>query len=58
MSNDKYLLKEINLSEYGLGTIYPLSAREIINLGEEGLKNFLAPFLYKSVVKYNQIGIL
>ncbi len=57
MSNDKYLLKEINLSEYGLGTIYPLSAREIINLGEEGLKNFLAPFLYKSVVKDNDEDI-
>lgn len=50
MPDDKYLLKEIDLSKFGLGTIYPLSTKEIINLGEEGLKNFLAPFLYKSKV--------
>lgn len=46
MSDSKYLLSKIDFSEYGLGTIIPLTIKEIINdLKEENLNIMLAPFL-------------
>lgn len=46
VANAKFLLKEINFSEYGLGTIIPLIIKEIVELGEEKFNQFLVPFLY------------
>lgn len=46
MLDDRYLLREIDLSNHNLGTIKQFSTKEIIQLGEEELKNFLFPFLF------------
>lgn len=46
MLDDRYLLKEIDLSKHNLGTIKPFSTKTVIQLGEDELKNFLFPFLF------------
>jgi len=46
MLDDRYLLREIDLSNHNLGTIKQFSTKEVIQLGEEELKNFLFPFLF------------
>ena len=43
MLDDRYLLREIDLSNHNLGTIKQFSTKEVIQLGEEELKNFLFP---------------
>jgi hypothetical protein len=53
--NAKYLQKEIDLDNYGLGKIIPLTGDEIISMGEEGFRDFLTPFLYKTAVQDDNI---
>jgi hypothetical protein len=45
MADARYLLSEIDLSEYGLGVISPLNTKEIIKIKEENLISVITPFL-------------
>ena len=46
MLDDRYLLREIDLSNHNLGTIKQFSTKEVIQLGEEELKIFYFHFFY------------
>lgn len=45
MSNAKYLLSNMDLSEFDLGTINQLFVKEVIEMGEQKFSEFLSPFL-------------
>ena len=54
MDNSIFLLPEIDLTEYQLGKIKFLTVKEIINYGDDKLKELLLPFLYKLLDKTNE----
>lgn len=54
MDNSIFLLPEIDLTEYQLGKIEFLKVKEIINYGDDKLKELLLPFLYKLLDKTNE----
>ncbi len=53
MADARYLQKEINLCEYGLGIVKPFTVDKVVNLKDEGLRDFLIPFLYETTIKEN-----
>lgn len=46
MADAKYLLPQIDLTEFNLGIISHFSVREMINFKEEDYEQFLIPFMY------------
>jgi hypothetical protein len=60
VANAKYLLTEIDLTEYGLGVITLPKVQDIINIGEQKINEFLTPFLidYKSTDEVKMFDLL